>query len=57
MDALTQNTDFYICLWLQNDHYQPMQLVHKGQELGALVTRETVRKFMEDCYPEHVHRF
>ena len=57
LDALTKNKDFYICLWLQDSHYQPIQLVHKGQELGAVVSRECIRNFMEDCYPDHKRRF
>lgn len=57
LDALTKDKHFYICLWLQDSHYQPMQLVHKGRELGACVSRETIRQFMGDCYPSHKHRF
>jgi hypothetical protein len=56
-DNLTKDKDFYICLWLQDDHYQPMQLVYKTHELGALVSRDSIRKFMEDCYPGHMKRF
>lgn len=56
-DAVTKNKDFYICLWLQNSHYQPMRLVHKGQEFGACLSREIIRQFMGDCYPEHKNRF
>lgn len=57
LDALTKNKDFYICLWLQDDHYQPLQLVYKGKELGALVSRESILQFMQDCYPDHKKRF
>ena len=56
-DALTKNKEFYICLWLQDDHYQPLQLAYKGQEFGAFVSREVILNFMGDCYPDHVKRF
>lgn len=57
LNALTKQKEFYICLWLQDNHYQPMQLVYRGQELGAFVSRDVILKFMEDCYPEHKKRF
>lgn len=56
-DELTKNKDFYICLWLQDDHYQPIQLVHQGEDLPVCVSRGFILKFMEDCYPKHSHRF
>lgn len=56
-DDLTKNKDFYICLLLKDSHYQPMQVVYKDYELGTMLSRESIRKFMEDCYPDHRKRF
>ena len=56
-DELTKDKDLYICLWLQNYHYEPMQIVYKGQDLPLCVSRESIRAFMGDCYPRHSHKF
>lgn len=56
-DDLTKDKDLYILLWLDADHYQPMQIVHKDQELGTCVSRKTVKRFMKDCYPKLKERF
>lgn len=56
-DELTHNKDFYICLWLEDEHYQPIQLVHKGQDLGFCLSRESIQVFMRDCYPNHKNKF
>lgn len=57
LEELTRNKDFYICLWLQDYHYQPIQLVCKGKDLKLCVSRESILAFMNDCYPTHAHRF
>lgn len=54
---LTKNKDFYICLWLEDDHYQPIQIVYKDQDLSMCVSRAWILKFMEECYPDHKNRF
>lgn len=54
LHELSHNKDFYICLWLQDYHYQPIQLVHQGEDLQLCVTRESILAFMGDCYPKHV---
>ncbi len=56
-EDLTRNKDLYICLWLQDDHYRPIQLVHKGRDLAMCVSRQSILQFMKDCYPVHHSRF
>lgn len=56
-DELTLNKEFYICLWLHDNHYQPIQLVHQGQDKHICVSRETIQMFMRDCYPDHKNKF
>lgn len=53
----TRDKELYICLWLQDSHYQPIQLVYKGEYLHLCITRKTIRRFMRDCYPRHQHNF
>lgn len=57
LEELTHNKDFYICLWLQDYHYQPIQLVYKGEDLQLCVSRESILAFMNDCYPTHARKF
>lgn len=57
LHELAHNKDFYICLWLQDYHYQPIQLVHQGEDLQLCVTRESILAFMGDCYPKHRRMF
>lgn len=56
-DEVTQNKDFYICLWLQDYHYEPIQLVYKEQDLPLCVSRESILAFMGDCYPKQIHKY
>ena len=56
LEELTKNKDLYICLWLQDEHYQPIQLVYQGRDLPLCVSRECMRDFMGDCYPKHLHK-
>lgn len=56
-EELTKNKDFYICLWLNDDHYQPVQIVNKDQDLSMCLSREAIQMFMADCYPDHRDRF
>lgn len=56
-EELTKNKDFYICLWLEDDHYQPIQTVYKNKDLSMCVSRDCIIQFMRDCYPDHLQRF
>jgi len=56
-DEVVQNKDFYICLWLQDYHYEPIQLVYKERDLPLCVSRESILAFMGDCYPKHLSKY
>ncbi len=54
---LTHNKKFYICLWLQDSHYQPVEFVYRGESLPFCVSREHFLRFIADCYPNHSDKF
>ncbi|CAM9202239.1 unnamed protein product [Pylaiella littoralis] len=56
-EELVRDKTFYICLSLENDHYQPIQLVYRGVSLPFCVRRKTIRKFMQDCFPSRENNF
>lgn len=56
-DELTWKKELYICLWLEGYHYRPIQLHYRGVPQQMCVSRETIRMFMRNCYPDHKNKF
>lgn len=45
----TYRKDLYTCLQLEGQHYSPMRLSYKGDQMKLCVDRGVVRKMMHEC--------
>ncbi|CAN0191923.1 unnamed protein product, partial [Ectocarpus sp. 4 AP-2014] len=56
-DELTNNKEFYICLWLEDDHYQTDSAGAQKRRLGLVCLTRLHPEFHDRLLPQHLTKY